>query len=82
MGTLPNGMPWTYESSVDTGIGPPVTDIHAEYLLLVEMLERLATALHHEARAPRMSRHNIGAAANNLTLVVKQLRQLPVVDRA
>ncbi len=55
-------------------------DIHAEYLLLMEMLERLADGLHREARANRMSRHNIGAMANNTDLIVRQLRQLHVED--
>jgi len=47
-----------------------------EFMLMIEMLERIAEALRAEAQPPphRYSRHNVGAAAENLRYVAQQLR--------
>lgn len=51
-------------------------ELYAEFILLVEMLERVGAALHLEAKAKRVSRHNIGANANNVQMISKNLRRL------
>lgn len=49
----------------------------ADWRPLVEMLERVAAALHDEARdGHRMSRRGVGAAAGTLELLAKQGREL------